>query len=152
MPAPIGPNAARVTADAHRVGVEIDVSEIVSRLEREALRLVNDYSQQGLTGDALAEAVSEGLRGLSDVPLERAGRGAASEAFNLGRNLQVQQEPEMIGSVIRTEVMDRNTCDPCRALDGREVAIDSPEYLELMPPNRCLGRELCRGFYIYEAA
>ena len=152
MPTPIGPQAQAVTDGAHRIGVEIDVSEIAGRLEREALRLINDYSQQGLTGDALADAVSEGLRSLSSAPVERAARGATSEAFNLGKNLEAQTRIDQIARVVRTEILDENTCPPCRDLDGKEAEFNSPEYLEFMPPNLCEGRELCRGFYLYEAA
>lgn len=133
------------------VAVDIDVSELIGRLEREALRLITDLSQQGLEGDALADAVSDGLKALSDAPISRAARGATSEAFNLGRNLAAQQSADRIDRVVRTEILDENTCDPCLALDGKVVAMNSDEYFELMPPNKCDGRELCRGFYEYMA-
>lgn len=150
---PIGRDAQKVTDAAHVVGVEIDLSDLASRLEREALRLINDLSQQGLTGDALADAVASGLRALSDAPVDRAARGAASEAFNLGRNLGAQAEAGRIETVVRSEVLDQNTCPPCADLDGKTVEMNSPEYFEFMPPNGCDGRELCRGFYVYlEAA
>lgn len=155
MPTPLGPAAAGITDGALRVGVEIDVSEIAGRLEREALRLINDYSQRGLTGDALADAVSEGLRSLSPAPVGRAARGATSESFNLGRNLEAQKHITGYGaitSVIRSEILDENTCPPCRELDGTVVAFNSPEYFEKMPPNLCDGHELCRGIYLFEAA
>lgn len=150
MPPPIGPAAPGITGDAHRVAVEIDVSELAGRLEREAMRLINDLSQQGLTGDELARAVGDGLRQLSDAPVERMARGATSEAFNLGRNLEAQRRIAEIKTVMRTEILDENTCAPCQQLDGREVEVNTPEYFELMPPNLCDGREQCRGFYIYQ--
>ena len=148
MPAPEGFDALKVTQDAQRVAVEIDISGLATRLENEAMRLINDLSQQGLSGDALADAVDAGLRALSDAPVDRAARGAASESFNLGRNLEVQRRG-LSGVAVRSEILDENTCDPCRALDGRKVDMGSSEYFEFMPPNQCDGRELCRGFYIY---
>lgn len=151
LPPPIGPQAAQITDGAHRVAVEIDLSELAGRLEREAMRLINDLSQQGLSGDVLADAVSEGLRGLSDAPVDRAARGAASEAFNLGRNLEAQRRADEIEEVVRTEVLDEATCEPCRALDGTLYTMNTPEYFEFLPPNQCDGRELCRGFYLYRA-
>ena len=147
MATPQGPNARSVTNTAHQVAVEIDVSDIVGRLEREALRLVNDLSQQGLTGESLADAVVSGLRDLSDAHVDRSARGAAGEAFNLGRNLTAQEHPEIVRAV-RTEILDKNTCPPCRALDGKVVAMNSDEYFEFMPPNQCEGWEQCRGFYL----
>ncbi len=151
MPAPIGTDATTVTAGSHRVAVEIDVSTIAQRLEAEALRLIKQFSQQGLEGEALADAVSEGLRQLSDAPITKASRGAASEAFNLGRNLVAQEKEEEIKTVTRTEILDGSTCPPCRKLDGTTYIVNTPEYFEFMPPLKCDGRELCRGFYLYEA-
>lgn len=141
-----------MTVDAHRVAVSIDVSGLATRLENEALRLITDFSQQGLVGEELARAVTDGLLGLSDAPIEKAARGASSEAFNLGRNLEAQRRVGDIQQVVRTEVLDENTCPPCRQLDGSTYTVNSTEYFENMPPNKCDGRELCRGFYIYEAA
>jgi hypothetical protein len=152
MATPTGPQANQITSDAHRVAVEIDVSELVGRLEREALRLVNDLTQQGLSGDDLARAVSDGLRELSDVPIDRAARGAVGEAFNLGRNLEAQRRLTDIARVTRSEILDENTCAYCREVDGATAEINTERYFELMPPNGCAGREQCRGFYIYEAA
>src|SRR5688572_9446376 len=103
MAPPIGPEAGRITSDAHRVAVEIDVSEIAGRLEREALRLVNDLSQQGLSGEGLVRAVQDGLRQLSDAPIERSARGAVGEAFNLGRNLEFHRQG--VTRAVRTEVL-----------------------------------------------
>lgn len=149
---PIGPEAARVTADAQRVAVEIDLSEVAGYLEREALRLINDLSQQGIEGEELIRRVQEGLRALSNAPIDRAARGAVGESFNLGRNLEIQRRADEIGSVVRTEILDKNTCGPCRQLDGRVVEVNTPEYFELMPPNKCDGWEQCRGFYMPVAA
>ena len=152
MDAPIGPKAMKVTNGAHRVGVEIDVSELGTRLEAEAMRLINDLSQQGMDGQELADRVEAGLMSLSDAPVDEAARGAAAESFNLGRNLSAQETPGAIGRVVRTEVLDQNTCDYCREVDGQEAEFNSEEYFRLMPPNGCHGRDLCRGFYIYERA
>jgi hypothetical protein len=153
MDAPIGPKAGRITADAHRVGVEIDLSELSGRLEREAMRLITDLSQQGLSGDELADRVAAGLMNLSDTPIQEAARGAASESFNLGRNLGAQEAVDQIATVVRTEVLDQNTCPPCERLDydnsGTVYEMNSPEYFRDMPPNQCDGRDLCRGFYLY---
>lgn len=149
---PIGPKAEAVTADAFEVYASVDVDALVTRLANETRRLMTDYAQQGLTGADLADAVDEGLRNLSDTPLGKAGRMAGSEAFNLGRNLAIQDNLDGISVVVRTEVLDDATCDPCRELDGNIFKVNTPEYFENMPPNGCEGRELCRGFYLARAA
>lgn len=149
MDQPIGPKAAKVTQEAVSVGVEIDLSGLATRLEREAMRLIVDLSQQGIEGAELAERVAAGLMDLSDRPIQDAARGASSESFNLGRNLAAQESADTIKRVVRTEVLDQNTCDPCWNVDGTVVEMNTDEYFRLMPPNLCDGRELCRGFYMY---
>lgn len=149
MDAPIGPKAGKITGAAHQVGVEIDVSELAGRLQREAMRLINDLSQQGISGAELAERVRAGLMDLSDRPIQDAARGASSESFNLGRNLAAQDNAADIKRVVRTEILDQNTCPPCAALDGTEYEVNTDEYFRFMPPNQCDGRDLCRGFYLY---
>lgn len=149
MPAPIGPDAIAVTENAHRVAVDIDVSGLSTRLENEAMRLIKEGTNAGLQGQELTDFVDKGLKALSDAPIDKAGRGAASEGFNLGRNLEAQRRQGEIGEVVRTEILDANTCPPCRRLDGQRFRFNSPEYLANMPPAKCEGRELCRGFYIY---
>ena len=145
---PQGSQAGQVTSDAFLVQASIDVDEMLARLVNETRRSLNDNAQKGLTGEALAQAVTADLENLSDTPIEQAGRGAASESFNLGRNLGIQQRLDQIDVVVRTEVLDENTCDPCRSLDGQVFQVNTPAYFENMPPNQCEGRDLCRGFYL----
>lgn len=149
---PQGPTAVTVTDEALRLRATLDLSEFGNRLQNEAARLLADYQQQGLTGDALADAVTADLESLFDPAFERAGREATNEAFNLGRNVEAQARQASIGTVVRTEILDDNTCPPCRALDGFTTTLNGPGYFENMPPNGCDGGEQCRGFYIYEAA
>jgi hypothetical protein len=161
MPQPVGRAAIGVTGKAHQVAVELDVSGLKTRLENEAVRLINDFSQQGLRGEALVDAVREGLNALSEAPVDKAARGATSEAFNLGRNLEAQRHVGEIKMVVRSEVLDENTCSSadnlpgdnsprCFELDGAEYEINTDEYFKHMPPNDCHGFELCRGFYLYK--
>lgn len=149
MDQPIGKKAPKVTQEALNVGVDIDISELGGRLEQEAMRLISDLSQQGLSGEELAQRVAAGLMDLSDKPIQDASRGASSESFNLGRNLGAQDSASTITQVVRTEVLDQNTCDPCANADGTVVEMNSDEYFRMMPPNLCDGRDLCRGFYMY---
>ncbi len=153
MPTPTGPDAAKITAEAHRVAVQIDVSRMATRLETEALRLITDLSQRGLTGDELARAVMDGLLALSDSPTEDAGSKAVNEANSLGRNLEADHQVELIDIVVRTAILDEATCKVCIRLDFPtsriEYVFGSPEYFEDMPPNHCEGQERCRCLYIY---
>jgi hypothetical protein len=149
---PQGPTAVNVTDEALRLRVSIDLSEFGNRVQNEAVRLYADYAQRGLTGEALADAVTADLESIFDVSIDRAGREATHEAFNLGRNLEAQARRTQIGDVVRTEILDENTCDPCRGLDGNVYTLNSPSYFDDMPPNHCEGGEQCRGFYLYRSA
>lgn len=149
---PSGKEAFPVTSSAYEVRADLDLSLVYDRLYANTLRLVEDLSQQGLEGAELGDAVAAGLRDLGDTPIDQAGRGAATEAFNLGRNLAAQKAADQVGEVVRTEILDENTCDPCRELDGFTTTVNGPGYFENMPPNLCEGRDLCRGFYLYRAA
>jgi hypothetical protein len=149
---PIGADAAIVTDEAFRIRAEIDLDVFYQRLVNETRRLITDLSQQGLTGDALASGVEDGLRNLSDQPIIDMGRASTAEAFNLGRNIAAQQNIDAIGGVVRTEILDENTCGPCELEDGGVFQMNTPEYFQHMPPNGCEGRERCRGFYMYRGA
>ena len=149
---PIGEDAAGVTGEAFKVRTEIDLDSFYQRLLNEARRQMADLQQQGFGGGELADRLSASLNNLSDTPIEQMGRASTSEAFNLGRNLAAQGETGIITQVVRTEVLDENTCDPCRMADGTVVEMNTPEYFEYMPPNLCDGRDQCRGFYLYRAS
>jgi len=150
---PEGTDAASVTTEAIRVRATIDLSEFGNRLQNETARLIADYSQQGLTGEALADAVIGDLESMFDAGFERAGREATHEAFSLGRNLEAQAQAPKIGDVVRSEILDSATCAPCETkYDGLVVQMNTPDYFTFMPPNGCEGREQCRGIYIYRSA
>jgi hypothetical protein len=146
---PTGKDTLPVTSQAFNVRVRIDLDAFYTRLENESLRLLNELGQQGLEGAELADRVVAGLNSLPDAPIERMGRASTAEAFNLGRNLAAQDNLTKIREAVRTEVLDENTCTPCRLLDGTRVLPNTDEYFELMPPRLCDGKEFCRGFYLY---
>jgi hypothetical protein len=149
---PIGDIARKVTDEAFRTAVEIDLDTFYNRLLNEARTALAEFQKQGLTGDALADAVEARLQALADGPIEAMGRASTAEAFNLGRNLAAQENLALIQEAVRTEILDVNTCQPCRLLDGTKVKVNSPEYFQFMPPNLCDGRHNCRGFYLLRSA
>jgi hypothetical protein len=149
---PIGKDAFPVTEEAFRVRADIDLTDFYERFRKETLQQYTDLSQQGYRGEELADRIIAALNELSDRPIEESARGATTEAFNLGRNLEIQKAPALVGEVVRTEILDGNTCEPCRLLDGAVYQVNSPEYFQDMPPNHCDGRDFCRGFYLVRAA
>lgn len=149
---PQGKDAAAVADEALRVRTEIDLSGFGNQLQNEAARLITDYSQRGLSGKALGDAVAADLEQLFDARAERSGREATHEAFAQGRNLEAQQQPDAIGEVVRSAILDTNTCQPCINRDGNVYELNTPAYFDDMPPNHCEGGEQCRCLYIYRVA
>jgi hypothetical protein len=146
---PVGTDAFPVTNEAFQVTVEMDLDAFYTRMLNETRTALSEFQKQGLEGEELANAVESRLQNLSDKPIERMGEEATSEAFNLGRNIEAQSQLPKLKEAVRTEILDVATCLPCRLLDGTRVELNSEEYFELMPPNQCLGRHRCRGFYLY---
>lgn len=169
---PKGPDARPVTEEALGAKIDVDLRDFYTRLQNRASELMADAQQRGLSGQELADYVDQGLRDLSRSPIEQAGRASTSEAYNLGRNLEAQRRLPEVGEAVRSAILDENTCENCEALDltvveingpvvsisdaGRELLLengvdpDSPEaYFALMPPNFCLGEDLCRDEFLY---
>lgn len=129
---------------------EIDLDRIWSRLLDQALPEFARIERSGKTGDDLAQAFSDYLTSISEKPLEDLTREEAGRAYNEGRDAAIQTAAtgNLVAYVMRSEVLDDNTCDTCRAYDGRIVEVDSDEYTAYMPPAGCEGGPRCRGFYV----
>jgi hypothetical protein len=157
--AAIGAAAAAAEAAAQGVAVEpaqVDENELGETAAAMALLLA-----LGLAGAAGAEAmrqyapgadahtiavdVDQHLAGLSSAHLESRLGGTLTKAQNLGRIAQMRVGPS--ARYYATEVLDKNTCQPCREIDGKELptldaamlAYGGSGYL------RCAGTWRCRG-------
>lgn len=132
-----------------QVVVELNISDVVHRLQSQAALAYNRLVAEGLTGDALIKALQRTLDETSERQITDMSRDSTSVSFNGGRNVAVQElKDDLDPFVVRTEILDENTCGPCEKVDGKRVQIDSPEYLRYQPPALCEGRRRCRGFYI----
>jgi len=102
------------------------------------------------TAPATEESASAGERAGIDVGamwermlLQESG---ASSMEELTQRIGAMDE-SLRGSAIRSAAVDRKTCASCRALDGKVVVIDSPEFEEFKPPRHCTRGE-CRCEYV----
>jgi HK97 family phage portal protein len=110
---------------------------------REALRVWGP----GASGREVADAVEEHLSSLSDAALRTELGGALWSAEGAGRDaaLAVLPAPTYL---LADEVRDRNTCSPCKDIDGRRystVAQARADYPQLAGYRACDGRARCRG-------
>ena len=85
---------------------------------------------------------------LSDKELRKVSRISASEAFNLGR--QEQAEEIGIKSITSSALIDDNTCDYCRGMDGKRwTPGNEPAGLKEPPYDECDGKDRCRCIWIF---
>lgn len=136
------------TAQA-KVLVELDLSNLAQRLQSQVVGEYNRLLTQGLDNDGIADELDLFLKTISDRQVREMARTSTSTSFNLGRNIAVQELKDQIQPfAVRTEVLDSNTCTPCRRLNGKRVRIGSDAYFRNLPPAQCKGRLRCRGFYL----
>lgn len=98
---------ARTTARALGLG-------LVQSASRRAMALIGARR----TGRQVADDVDTHLRTLSDASLRDSLGAAATIAQNEGRMAVLTVAPQ--ATYVSTEVLDRNSCPPCRKIDGTE--------------------------------
>lgn len=108
-----------------------------------------------LTASQIADHVAQHLDSLTDARPREVLGGALTGAQNEARTRTFTEQPEggPIASLYASEVLDTNTCDPCRAIHGRFIATadgpETPEAVRKLYPQRgyvdCAGRDRCRG-------
>lgn len=120
------------------------------RMRGEFLNQWAVLSDQNLSADALEREMLAFLDGLSDKPVEDVARKSSAVAYNRGRDVEmrVAAVAAEVQYVVRSEILDEDTCPKCVILDATVYRIGTPEYEEFMPPALCEGGQRCRGFYI----
>lgn len=128
-------------ASVARVTSQLLSSSLIQSAVRRALALFG----RGTTPELVTQGVEDHLNELTDVgPRETVG-GAVTQAQNEGRRTVLAVAPA--GRYFASEVLDVNSCSPCREVDGTEystlarslVAYPSGGY------RNCLGGTRCRG-------
>jgi len=126
------------------------VRRLIRRRSREASLLVAAaVVEAGLTpgldaDERLVVLQKAATRALHNNVLELVG-----ETLNMGRTagaLSLGVPPEF---ALRSEQLDKTTCDPCSRLHGEIAVVGSPEYFALLPPSGCLGGGRCRGIVVF---
>jgi len=71
--------------------------------------------------------------------------------YGIGRTTEAEQRKDEIGKVIRSELMDSNTCKNCEKIDGMEYMMNNPEAVDMLggPYLKCEGGDQCRGINIF---
>lgn len=124
-----------------RVTARLMSTSLVQSAVRRALQLFG----RGTTPELVTQGVEDHLDELTDAQPREAIGGAVTQAQNEGRRTVLAVAPT--GRYFASEVLDRNSCQPCRDIDGTEysslgtamVAYPSGGY------RNCLGGSRCRG-------
>jgi hypothetical protein len=101
---------------------------------------------------AVRRRVMAELDALSPAVTRRNLEAVVNVAFGVGRQASAEEliARGEIAFGVRSEVMDANTCGPCRAGDGTTLDLNTLRAGIVAPPfPDCEGRELCRGLIIY---
>ena len=128
----------------------LDVGAMWARYLGEFLDRWTELERQGIELDEIEREMQAFIDGLSEKPTADLARKSSSVAYNQGRNAEILSAMTQGRSewVIRSEVLDEKTCEPCKSLDGFEAVIGSPDFYEFGPPAKCEGGRRCRGFFI----
>ncbi len=118
-------------------------ANLVASGVRQAMRLFGSGSPR-----QVAEQVDDHLAELSDASVREAVGGAMSAAQNEGRMAVLAVAPP--GTYVSTEALDKNSCKPCRGVDGTRYA-SLAEARAAYPTGGyigCQGGSRCRGFIV----
>lgn len=129
-----------------RVTARLMSTNLVQSAIRKALSLVG---RGALSSDQVADEVRGFLNDLTDAGPREAVSGAITAAQNEGRRVVLAAAPKAT-SYTSSEVLDANSCQPCRNEDGTSYAT-LDEVLQAYPAGGfkdCLGGTRCRGTYV----
>jgi hypothetical protein len=163
--------AKRVTREASEQGVRVDpvasdssvfasvaaatVFLLAQGMSNSAAREALRQWSVGTSGDNVSASVRQHLEQLSDSFPKLQFGGALTSAQNTGRLNTALSGP--VASLYASEVLDGNTCRPCREVDGKWLGNtddpDTPARVEEVYPNGgyrfCQGGVRCRGTVVF---
>jgi hypothetical protein len=128
----------------------MDVGAMWDRYLGEFLGEWERLNRLGLPEAEVERSMQAFMDELSSKPLDDLARQSSSVSYNAGRSdeiLRTFNEGEAT-FVVRSEILDNNTCPTCADLDGAVIEIGTPEYDLFLPPAHCDGGDRCRGFYV----
>ena len=128
----------------------MDVGKMWDRYLGEFLAEWERLNRLGLAEAEMERSMMAFMDELSTKPLEDLARQSSSVSYNAGRSKEIlaQFNDGAATFVVRSEILDNNTCATCADLDGSVIDIGTPEYDYFMPPAHCSGGDRCRGFYV----
>jgi HK97 family phage portal protein len=138
--------AATALEDTARLMTALDAERLALSAGAETARVSSPDAEP----DEVAERVREHLESLSDAGSKLVLGAALTSAQRAGRIETLASGP--VGAVYASEVLDRNTCGPCREIHGRFICTtdDLAPLFKLYPTAGyidCEGGLRCRGTF-----
>jgi hypothetical protein len=146
IPAQIKMKAARVKSGEPPIAwfnAQAVVSDFVNETSKRARARAIDLMKDGLSGDDLAWATEEDLVKAASGWIDFLGSEAGRAAVAAGRHDAFGELDSEIERYVRSEVIDRNTCDVCADHDGDEWS--NYDDIDWQPGDDCEGGDACRG-------
>lgn len=150
--------------DGKRPIVETGRGKTIAALSRLAGNLARDFVEKKLSswresllglflrGDTSSESIRGDLTRVSPRKLATLVGGKINEANGLGRNTTIERalKTNPAAKLFRSEVLDENTCAPCRRIDGKQIERGSSLFNQTSAGaySQCEGRSNCRGVNI----
>ena len=143
------PDAGRYAALA-TAGLAAVLDLISHRARRTAQAVAASTGTEAITNTEpdkilrAAAAAAAGLKVLHLHVLELVG-----ETLNLGRTAGVLSLRRPPVHAMRSEQLDKTTCDPCSRYHGEIAEVGTGAFYALLPPQGCLGGGRCRGIMVF---
>ncbi|MFI2663265.1 phage portal protein family protein [Micromonospora carbonacea] len=148
MPAALSPEREQRIRQTARAVTDVIVSGYANAAARVALAHAGNSIDPNVVGDAVRAALTDLSTAKNGGLVAGNLSAAATTAQAAGREQVLGELPD--GTRFRaTEVLDLNTCGPCRQVDGREYDTFA-DALADYPTGKyraCEGRDRCRGFF-----
>lgn len=143
-------------ADAIDATADATAAVMTSGLTQSAVQRAVSLTSTASTPDVVAAGVREHLETLTDAYPKKTIGSTVSTAQNAGRVAQLEAilaaDPEQFVAVYASEILDANTCGPCRDIDGTRFK-NLEEAADAYPAGQyiaCDGGDQCRGLLVFE--
>lgn len=120
------------------------------RLKESAMNVMLAAARSGMPPGEAAQRIQEAADEITDRSSRQLVMNTLGDAFGLGRQVEAHRQRDYIGEAEYSAILDENTCDPCRQLDGRTGQLDEPA-MQVPNPN-CAGERYgssCRCVLVF---
>lgn len=105
---------------------EAVADNLITSLLNEARFAVIDVTERGIAAQTAIKTVGDLVKSRVLLSISRASSSTMVGGLNLGRKITHDNYKSDIYSLVRSELLDKRTCNYCLSVDGRSVQPDDP--------------------------